>query len=907
MLLKPLKKALEDRDNIHAIIKGSAINHGGYTPSITAPSVKQEAQVIQDAWKDAGIDPRTIGYIEAHGTGTKLGDPIEINALRMVFKDYQDVKPFCAVGSAKAHIGHTEGAAGITGVIKAIMSLKKGEIPAMPYFENLNPYIKLEDSPIYINRKLEEWKPLNGQPRRAGISSFGFGGSYAHVVVEEFNNGQYSEITENAMPQIFVLSARNRERLRKHAENIKTFIQNNKPDTSLLADIAYTLQIGRESMEERLAVIARDKDELVSGLTKFLEGNMNGDRIYSGSSNKVNLEAQILINDDDAEEMIEKWFKKGKLDKLAQLWVNGMQLDWARLSGGKSRRIVSLPTYPFEGKRYWFTDIEKDGLQKAITSSKGSEFSENEKALIDIIQKNTPVEADSIDIDFKWDQWEMDSITSMKTVFEILKLSGLQEREGEGDLLLEYVSRNNPSIKELADYINKRGAKIGQESIEKSPISDSNKEESELQDDTDETDTGLCVLLQKIIAENTGHNIEDLNLDQPLDELGTDSVINVKIARDILNEFNYLNELTDAGNELIRYLASDFSTIGGLMDFIKERRFSVEKEKTHFSLHEINLCQKNNKQNIVIEAIQADENNHEVFNCKLIIDETHPFFFDHELDHVSGMQLLEGMSQLTRAGFLYSSGTSPLTPLFIPEINVSYHGYCVKEEESWAKATLIKSNNAGYHFSAEIIQNNTKTASGKFTILENRFKYEHTEDSDLTPAGEFAPCNQLIVNKQNPLNVLISDVINENGDIGCYFIFQPDNPYFNDFKGEYIDSVVLAEACRQSFRAFGYYFSSQNQPTSSENLIPVLKSIKIKIKRPLHKKERIFLKKSKYDVINVGNNSILELKGIITSNDLKQGSFEIQSLLLEESYISNNLKDIKIPAKGSRKQKANKQ
>lgn len=125
MLLKPLKKALEDRDNIHAIIKGSAINHGGYTPSITAPSVKQEAQVIQDAWKDAGIDPRTIGYIEAHGTGTKLGDPIEINALRMVFKDYQDVKPFCAVGSAKAHIGHTEGAAGITGVIKAIMSLKK--------------------------------------------------------------------------------------------------------------------------------------------------------------------------------------------------------------------------------------------------------------------------------------------------------------------------------------------------------------------------------------------------------------------------------------------------------------------------------------------------------------------------------------------------------------------------------------------------------------------------------------------------------------------------------------------------------------------------------------------------------------------------------------------------------------
>lgn len=176
ILLKPLDKAIADGNRIHGIIKGSAVNHGGYTPSITAPSMKMEAQVVIDAWKVAGIEPETLGYIEAHGTGTKLGDPIEINALKEAFKNYTTKKDFCAIGSAKAHIGHAEGAAGIAGVIKAVLSLKNKVIPAMPMFKELNPFIDIKNSPLFINTNSIPWEVHDSLPRRAGVSSFGLGG-----------------------------------------------------------------------------------------------------------------------------------------------------------------------------------------------------------------------------------------------------------------------------------------------------------------------------------------------------------------------------------------------------------------------------------------------------------------------------------------------------------------------------------------------------------------------------------------------------------------------------------------------------------------------------------------------------------------------------------------------------------
>ncbi|MEX2567686.1 MAG: beta-ketoacyl synthase N-terminal-like domain-containing protein, partial [Cyclobacteriaceae bacterium] len=185
VLLKPLSEAEKDNDHIYGVIKGSAALHGGYTPSLTAPSVDGEANVVTKAWEKAGIDPATLSYIEAHGTGTALGDPIEINALKKAFKQYTQKEHFCKIGSAKAHIGHTEAAAGLVGLVKVLLQMKHGQIPAMPAFKQVNPLIALEKSPLAINTESQAWE--SGQmPKRAGVSSFGFTGAYAHVVVEEY-------------------------------------------------------------------------------------------------------------------------------------------------------------------------------------------------------------------------------------------------------------------------------------------------------------------------------------------------------------------------------------------------------------------------------------------------------------------------------------------------------------------------------------------------------------------------------------------------------------------------------------------------------------------------------------------------------------------------------------------------
>lgn len=198
VLLKPLQNAIEDGDNILGVIKGSAVNHGGKARTLTAPNAFSQSQVVSSAILKAGIHPATIDYVEAHGTGTPLGDPIEVQGLKRAFNAVQKTKSlsplpdaYCGLGSVKSQIGHLESAAGIAGLIKVLLSIKHKKIPATQNFHRLNPKIKLKNSPFYIVDKMQNWpakKDEQGQaiPRRAGISSFGFGGVNAHVVVEEY-------------------------------------------------------------------------------------------------------------------------------------------------------------------------------------------------------------------------------------------------------------------------------------------------------------------------------------------------------------------------------------------------------------------------------------------------------------------------------------------------------------------------------------------------------------------------------------------------------------------------------------------------------------------------------------------------------------------------------------------------
>ncbi|KFF06342.1 SDR family NAD(P)-dependent oxidoreductase [Flavobacterium reichenbachii] len=343
IMLKSLAEAEKDGDFIYGIIKGSATNHGGYTPSITAPSVDGETDVLLKTWRDAGISPESLGYIEAHGTGTKLGDPIEINALKKAFKKHTLKTDFCAIGSAKAHIGHAEGAAGIVGVIKALFSIKNKIIPAMPQFKELNPYINLQNSPFYINKEAQDWKNEDGSPLRAGVSSFGFGGAYAHLVLEEYKVKAKNNYTSNKS-SIIVLSAKSSKVLQSIAKNLIKFILEN-PNISI-HEIAYTLQIAREPFDVRAAFEVKDIEELKVKLKSVSE---NENLPISAIERKVYLsdtEVNILIQEDN-------------LDLLLEKWKTGASINWKLLYQDDSPNRLLLPNYPFAKKRYWMPHPNK--------------------------------------------------------------------------------------------------------------------------------------------------------------------------------------------------------------------------------------------------------------------------------------------------------------------------------------------------------------------------------------------------------------------------------------------------------------------------------------------------------------------------------------------------------------------
>jgi non-ribosomal peptide synthase protein (TIGR01720 family) len=254
VVLKRLADALRDGDTIHAVIKGSAINNdGSLKVGYTAPSEIGQAEVIASALAMANIEPETIGYIEAHGTGTALGDPIEIAALTRVFRASTLKKNFCAVGSVKTNVGHLDSAAGITGLIKTVLALKHGLIPPSLHFEKPNPRIDFASTPFFVNGTLSEWKTGNA-PRRAAVSSFGIGGTNAHVILEEAP--QIESHNSSSATHLLVLSAKTRPALERAAANLADYLR--RYEDAELCDVAYTLQVGRRAFNHRHAIVCED-------------------------------------------------------------------------------------------------------------------------------------------------------------------------------------------------------------------------------------------------------------------------------------------------------------------------------------------------------------------------------------------------------------------------------------------------------------------------------------------------------------------------------------------------------------------------------------------------------------------------------------------------------------------------
>ncbi len=368
LLLKRLTAAERDGDRIYGVIRGTAENHGGRANSLTAPNPKAQAQLIQTALRQAGVDPRTVGYIEAHGTGTPLGDPIEVNGLKLAFEalsaergEAPSEPAHCGLGSVKTNIGHLELAAGVAGVIKVLLQLRHKTLVPSLHCETVNPYIELEGSPFYVVRDKQAWQPLADErgrplPRRAGVSSFGFGGVNAHVVLEEYVPRQPGEPAAGlpaGQPALVVLSAKNTERLQERVRQLAEAIEQGEVSDANLADAAYTLQVGREPMEVRLALVVSTVAALAAKLRAVLAGERELDGVYRGELKRHKQEMALLASDEDAARMLEAWLSKGKYGKLLELWTKGGSVDWSRLYGERKPRRIGLPTYPFAKERYW--------------------------------------------------------------------------------------------------------------------------------------------------------------------------------------------------------------------------------------------------------------------------------------------------------------------------------------------------------------------------------------------------------------------------------------------------------------------------------------------------------------------------------------------------------------------------
>lgn len=353
IILKRLSDAIASGDRIQAVLRGSAINQDGRSSGLTAPNGPSQESVISESLARAGLSPRDVGYVEAHGTGTALGDPVEVLALSHAYADRE--QPL-VIGSIKANIGHLEGAAGIAGVIKSIALLRRGEIPRQLHVDRLNSHIDWSGIPVTIARTNQAWT-RSSAPRIAGVSSFGLSGTNAHVIIEESPRELESARSASQQPgadgsagqieRLLVLSARCEDALQQLARRYQELLL--VRDELDLDDVCFTANLGRTSLDYRVAFVFSSRQILLEQLAAFASGSrIRG--VYSGRVQRIEADSALLnaATHSDALASSER-----PLNALATTFVSQYSVDWSWWQNRYAGRFVDLPTYPFQRKRFW--------------------------------------------------------------------------------------------------------------------------------------------------------------------------------------------------------------------------------------------------------------------------------------------------------------------------------------------------------------------------------------------------------------------------------------------------------------------------------------------------------------------------------------------------------------------------
>ncbi|MGF9909452.1 SDR family NAD(P)-dependent oxidoreductase [Brevibacillus porteri] len=382
IVLKRLDQAVEDKHVIHAVVKGSAMNNNGASNGITAPNADAQEKALVEAWRTANIDPETISYIEAHATGTKLGDPIEMKGISNAFRRFTNKKQFCGVGTVKANIGHLVGASGMASVIKMILAFKYKQLPPVAHFKHPNPFIEFADSPIFVNDKLQEWN-VSGTPRRCGISSFGFSGTNCHILLEEPPPSAVENVGNQGW-NLLTLSAKTKSALRALISRYTKYLNTTKAVDS--QNLCYTANTTRGHYEHRVVILFKHQAELREKC-RSLDGkgleNTNGaeEGIYYKVSQVILdqndqcenglLEEEKLRRNAIAERTIQQYiandsaFTLQSLQNIAVMYTDGADINWHSLYPREQHQIIELPAYSYDSVRHWIgTQKQESSKQK---------------------------------------------------------------------------------------------------------------------------------------------------------------------------------------------------------------------------------------------------------------------------------------------------------------------------------------------------------------------------------------------------------------------------------------------------------------------------------------------------------------------------------------------------------------
>lgn len=791
IILKPLSEAIRDHDHIYGVVKSSMINAGGRTNGYSVPNPRMQTELILNSLEKCNITPRSISYIEAHGTGTSLGDPIEIASLTKAFQHYTQDRQFCAIGSVKSNIGHSEGAAGIASVIKVLLQLKHKQLVPSLHSENTNSNINFESSPFFVQHSLEDWeKPILtiGQekciyPRIASVSAFGAGGTNVNIIIKEHDTNFILANKDYKGKVIIVLSAKNKDSLCKKTVELLSALNKGSFCDEDLVDIAYTLQIGREAMQERIAMCVSSISELTAKLENIANGvKEDYGNVYYGIDSNFNL--LLLSFDEDLDVLLDLWIEKENLDKLAKIWALGAKVDWHKLylNVNKPKRI-SLPTYPFVREKYWIKN-GYNGVNELFNNEVGE-----------------------------------------KTDFSISSVP-------------------NSRISAVSNFV------------------------------------------LDIFVQITKHK-QDYIQTSLIKDLGIDSILNMKIVKYIVDESLNHDILIDSSC-LLEYLLRDDISFNDLVHYILSLQ-SMDKKNTGDMVEVVNNV-KSDMVNITCANIRIESEFPLMVLGDVVVNEKHPFFFDHQLDHVSGMHLIESVSQLVKS---YLMHINKVDDSFISEMSFSFDKFCKKETLSRIRVVNANTYNVQSEFSVEILQESQVIGKG---VVKMSPIVDVLQDEKRTFSLERnVACDKYIVNKHNEGNVLVSNLVfgYDIEDKGVY-LYKPSllaNGFFIDSQGPNLDIVVLLEACRQSARVFTYHEMNDHVKfvNAPKNLILAWKNVKINISQPINKEEDVFLRKTKIDFLEIGENYLVEVKGVISVNGIDLGCYSMESIAISQAF-SNNLK-----------------